>query len=338
MLPEMMFRSSDLPPAERFDQWRELMSQTHAPMDMRSGHAVDFWVNQRTISLGEATVYPLECNSLTFRRTPKLIRRSDPEAFHLSLVKRGTGLVTMGKDVISHGVAEYHTSDSSRAFEVDVAHESFEVIGVELPRALLPLPARTAAQAIGKRISARNGMGALLATFLDQLAKDSRSYQPADGPRLTAVLADLIAALFAGVLEADRSLTPETHRRALTLRVMEFIRNNADDPCLGIPAIAAAHHISVSYLHRLFQREGDGTTVAGYLQRQRLLRARRDLADPVHKGLPVYAIAARRGFSHASAFSRAFRDAYGVTPAAFRGQCLALRHPKSEEPSGLSTR
>ncbi|MFB7449253.1 AraC family transcriptional regulator [Streptomyces sp. NPDC056194] len=325
MLPERTFRSSALSPADRFECWRTVMAETHAPMDLRTENADDFWVNQRNISLGEVTVYPLECNPLAFRRTPKLIRKSDPDAYHLSLIKRGTGVVAMGGEVRAHSAFDYHTSDTSRPFEISSVREPFELIGVEMPKALLPLPPRIAGQVIGRRLSSRDGMGALLATFLDQVTRSSHTYQPADGPRLSGVLADLVASLFAGVLDADRSLPPETHRRALTLRIMAFIRSNADDPRLDIPAIAAAHHISVSYLHRLFQREGGGATAAGFLQRQRLSRARLDLADPLCQGLPVQAIAARRGFSHASAFSRAFRDAYGMPPAAFRRQCLGLR-------------
>lgn len=325
MLPERTFRSAELPTADRFECWRDLMSDTHAPMEMQSDHADDFWVNQRTISLGEISVYPLECNPLTFRRTPKLIEKSDPEAYHLSLVKRGAGMVTLGKETIAHSAFGYHTSDTSRPFELSCGRESFEVIGVEVPKALLPLPPRTAGQVIGKPISSRDGIGALLATFLDQVTRDSHSYQASDGPRLSTVLADLVASLFAGVLDADRSLAPETRRRTLALRIMAFVRNNADDPQLDIPAIAAAHHISVSYLHRLFQREGNGATVAHFLQRQRLSRAQRDLADPLHEGLPVHVIAARRGFSHASAFSRAFREVYGMPPAAFRRHSLGLQ-------------
>ncbi|MFD8015923.1 AraC family transcriptional regulator [Streptomyces sp. NPDC058955] len=320
----MTFRSADLPPADRFDCWRTLMSETHAPLDMRSEYAADFRVTQRTISLGDITVYPLECDPLTFRRTPKLIGQSDPEAFHLSLVRRGSGVVTSGKASIVHGPFTYHTSDTSRPFEITSITEPIDVIGVEIPKARLPLPPHTAGRIIGRHISARHGMGALLATFLNQVTCDSHSYQQADAPRLSTVLSDLVASVFAGVLDADRSLTPETHRRTLALRIMAFIGAHADDPHLDVPAIAAAHHISVSYLHRLFQQEGGGATAALYLQRQRLERARRDLTDPLHQGVPVHVIAARRGFSHASAFSRAFRDAYGLPPATYRRQTSAV--------------
>ncbi len=231
-------------------------------------------------------------------------------------------MVILGKEAIAHGVFEYHTSDTSRPFEISTAPEPFEIIGMEIPKVRLPLPPQTAGRVIGKSISARDGMGALLATFLSQVTKDSHSYQPTDGPRLSIVLADLVASLFSSVLETNGALEPETRRRTLLIQIKNFIQNNCDDPQLNVPEIAAAHHISVSYLHRLFQQEDTGTTVTEFLQQQRLARAHRDLVDPLRQQLPVHVIAAQRGFSHASVFSRAFRDAYGMPPAAFRRHSL----------------
>ncbi len=322
MLPETIFRSSALEPADRFGTWRDIMTETHAPMDLRSEHEAAFWVNQRNIALGDVTVYPLECFPLTFRRTPKLISKSDPEAFHISLVKRGTGILRLGKETLVHGAFDYHTSDTSRSFELSSGPDPFEIIGVEIPKAALPMPPRAAAKVIGRRISARTGIGSLLATFLTQVTEESSTYQEGDGARLSTVLADLVASLFAGVLDADRSLPPETHRRTSLLRIKSFIHNNSDSSELDVAAIAAAHHISVSYLHRLFQQEGKGMTVAGCLLEQRLTRARQDLSDPLRQDVPVHAIAARRGFSHAAAFSRAFKNAYGIPPTDFRRQVI----------------
>ncbi|MDX2563308.1 AraC family transcriptional regulator [Streptomyces sp. TX20-6-3] len=294
------------------------MAETHAPMEMESDYATEFRVNQRVISLGEIAVYPAECQPLVFRRTAKLIRKADPEAYHLSLIQRGEGHVTLGKETRTHRAYDLHTSDTSRVWEIQTGREPLRFIGVEIPKALLPLPAREADRVTGGRLSAREGTGALLAQFLTRMVADSRSYRPAEAPRLRTVLADLVAAVFAGSLDAERSLPYETHRRTLALSIRTFIRENADDSRLDVPSIAAAHHISVSYLHRLFQQEGDGTTVGRALLRQRLEHARRDLLDPLLRDMPVHVIAARRGFSHAAAFSRAFRDAYAMTPTAYR--------------------
>ncbi|MFF5564692.1 helix-turn-helix domain-containing protein [Streptomyces sp. NPDC012623] len=58
--------------------------------------------------------------------------------------------------------------------------------------------------------------------------------------------------------------------------------------------------------------------VSATIRHQRLERARHDLADPALRTVPVHGIAARWGFGHPAAFSRAFRAAYGVPPADYR--------------------
>lgn len=97
------------------------------------------------------------------------------------------------------------------------------------------------------------------------------------------------------MLEVEAALPPETRHRALTERIRAFIQQNLHDPELTPPAIAAAHHISLSYLHRLFQEEVRGETVAAWIRSRRLEGARRDLADPALRATPIHAIATRWG-------------------------------------------
>ncbi|MFD9209500.1 helix-turn-helix domain-containing protein [Streptomyces sioyaensis] len=80
--------------------------------------------------------------------------------------------------------------------------------------------------------------------------------------------------------------------------------------------IASAHHISVRYLHCLFQQ--DKHTVSGFLREQRLERCRAELADPAHAARSVGAIRARWGFPDAAVFGRAFKRTYGVSPGEYR--------------------
>ncbi|PYC79541.1 hypothetical protein C7C46_14400 [Streptomyces tateyamensis] len=106
-------------------------------------------------------------------------------------------------------------------------------------------------------------------------------------------------------------------------RPAAFIQRNLHDPELSPSAIAGAHHISVSYLHRLFTQESQGETVAAWIRRQRLEKARRDLADPALCTLPVHAVAARWGIPRAADFSRGFRAAYGLSPTEHRQRALS---------------
>jgi AraC-like DNA-binding protein len=113
------------------------------------------------------------------------------------------------------------------------------------------------------------------------------------------------------------SLVPrDTQRRALLLRIRGFIDQRLGDPELSPGGIAAAHHISIRYLHKLF--EAEGTTVAGWIRSLRLERCRRDVLNPALQARPVHAIAARWGIIDAQRFSRAFRATFGLPPAEYR--------------------
>ncbi|MFJ4921808.1 helix-turn-helix domain-containing protein [Streptomyces sp. NPDC088725] len=318
MLVETVFRSEDVPAADRFECWRELMSRAYAPMELRSDHAADFRVHQRLIGLGAVSVWPGEFLPLVFRRTPKLIRQSDPEVYQLTLVLKGSGTLILGRDEVTCDAYEFHTNESSRPSETWTGQEQLRIVGVEFPKEQLPMPRGRADQAIGRRMSAKEGVGALLAQFLIQLTSDTAQYAPEDGPRLGMVVTDLVAALFAHSLGSDTSLAPDTRRRTLTLRIQAFIQRHLHDPDLTPRSIAAAHHISLSYLHRLFLDED--ATVAFWIRRQRLERARHDLTNPAFRTAPIHSIATRWGFTHHADFSRAFRTAYGLPPRDYRHQ------------------
>lgn len=102
--------------------------------------------------------------------------------------------------------------------------------------------------------------------------------------------------------------------------IKAFIDDHLADADLSPVAIAAAHHISVRYLHHLFQR--DRRTVGGHVRRRRLERCRADLADPALAGRGVGQVGRRWGFRDPAVFSRAFKSAYGVTPGAYRRRLL----------------
>jgi hypothetical protein len=79
MLHELVFRSDELPAAERLDAWRERMSSTHAPLRLESEHAANFHAHQRLIDLGAVSMWPARFEQLVFLRTAGLIRQSDPD-------------------------------------------------------------------------------------------------------------------------------------------------------------------------------------------------------------------------------------------------------------------
>jgi AraC-like DNA-binding protein len=333
------FRTEDLPVAERFGFWHDMTADALMPTKISSDHADDFRASLRALDLGTVQVSAMTYPSLESRRTANLIRRSDPEQYQVTLTLRGHQRITQfGRDTVlgRHDLMIY---DSSRPFHAHVAAQkggTLAVILAQVPKLLFPLPANRVDQVLAARISG-DGVGALLAQFFVRLAKDAAHYRPSDASRLGIVLLDLAVALVAHELDAGSLVPPESHRRALALRVRAFIRQHIGDPRLTPGVIAAAHHISLRHLHRLFQDQG--ISVAAWIRSQRLEGCQRDLADPALRSMPIHTVAARWGFSHPAVFSRAFRDAYGLSPRDYRQQALgcgaAVTEPGQDGVEGL---
>jgi AraC-like DNA-binding protein len=88
---------------------------------------------------------------------------------------------------------------------------------------------------------------------------------------------------------------------------------------LTISDIAKQCGISLRYLHETFRAEG--VTVSEYLKNQRLQRARLML-ESAGSDTTVTDVCFSCGFSNASQFSTAFRQAFSASPRDI------LRHPR----------
>ncbi|QVJ01147.1 AraC family transcriptional regulator [Nocardiopsis eucommiae] len=314
MMIESRFDTTDVTPEDRFDYWREAIEKTHAPISITSDHTEDFLGRQHLMMLDGILVWPTVFQPVVFERSAKQIRASDPECYHLSLVRSGR------LEVDSQGKAsdvrrqEISVVDTSRPFRIRSAWGlSKQVgIGIEIPKAALDLPVDEMDELIGRKMTARKGYGALLLGFVSQLSKDASCYGPHDGQRLAAVTRDLISGLFSQSLEADDGLSHETRENLLALRVEEFIRSRLGDARLTPQVVAQANSISTSYLHRIFRARG--VTVNAWIREQRLAGARRDLMNPDLGSVLIYRVSQKWGFSSPAVFSRAYRDFYGVSP------------------------
>ncbi|MFI5961554.1 helix-turn-helix domain-containing protein [Streptomyces asoensis] len=319
-----VFRSEDVPSPDRFDFWREILGRTRSS-DMASAHAGDFWAELRVMELGPVTVTPLSFLPTRFRRGPRTAHAGDPGVYHLSLLLDGGLTLEHAGREATFGPGDVHLADSARPYDLRSAVPAeggvVRGVGVDFPRALLPLPSRRVREVLGRGLPGREGLGALLTDYLLGLDRQADTLRPCDAPRLGTVVLDLVSALFAQALDDEGVLPQESRRRVTGAAVRDFIRRNLHDPELTPPAIAAAHHISLSYLHRVFQEQApgeSGETVAAWIRARRMEAARRDLADPALRATPIHVIGARWGFPRASDFTRAYRAHHGAPPGEHR--------------------
>ncbi|MDJ1645381.1 helix-turn-helix domain-containing protein [Streptomyces pakalii] len=316
--------TAEVPANERVDFWRDVSSKLWVPYELGCERDLEnnFQAEIGVTGFGPVTAALMTSTRHTVRRAPKHIRQSDPEVFKLVCVERGGGRMTQEGRCTEFGVGDLVLFDTSRPFQAEfLEHVSMSrLLFLVIPRPLLPLP-RDLRSLSATRIPGARGVGALTSQFMLQLARRLDELSPAAAARMTTLSLDVLNVALADALDAGTAVPPHTRQRALMARIHAFIRDNLGDTWLTPAAIAAAHHISLRYLHKLFQQEGH--TVAGWVRERRLERCRRDLADPQLAARPINAIAARWGFTSPAHFSQAFRDAYGVPPRQFRQECVS---------------
>ena len=320
-----VFHSADLPQTERLARFDDFLLHSDHPMRVTDTTPEPFRATARALDLGPVNIVELTCSPSLVRRSPAMIRQADPELCSVVFPRRGALRVTQNGREALLGERDLALYDSSRPFSVCMAGRgTVTLVRAHVPRALLPLSARHTDRLLGTRLPGREGVGALLTQFLGDVAAGQGPRTAADSDLLSAVTLDLLAATLAHHLDTGPRLSEESRRRTLLLSIETFVREHLSDPDLSPRDIAAAHHISVSYLHRLFRSRD--TTVTELIRRRRLERARRALTDPRLRDTPVHRIAADCGFREHAAFTRAFTTAYGMPPRDWRRQ--ALRAPR----------
>lgn len=94
------------------------------------------------------------------------------------------------------------------------------------------------------------------------------------------------------------------------------------DTCLTVTGLAAAVGVTPARLHALFRHHA-GTTPGDCILQARLERGAAALTET---GRAITDIALDSGFSEHSAFTRAFRRVYGISPSAYRRRYCLHRH------------
>jgi AraC-like DNA-binding protein len=317
----VLIRTSDIPPQHRYDAWRSVVCDTLGPLDFRSDPDVPLWGEIAAGHLGPVNVgWVLTSTPHSVHRTPGLIRRGGSELYRVVLAMSGNPRLVQDDRSARLRPGEFAIYDFARPYEL--AYDSPVQLAVfGFPRDLLALPADSAGKLTAVPITGDRGAAALAAPLLRRVVLDLETYQPASAARLCTVMMDLVAMAVAERGGQAASLPLESRERTLLLGIHAFIEQHLGEADLAPGMVAAAHHVSLRYLHRLF--EAGDTTVAAWIRRRRLERCRRDLADPAMHALPISAVAARWGLPDSAHFSRLFRRTYGVPPAEYRRHCLA---------------
>ena len=299
----------DVEPRRALAYWIDTICRSFLEIDIESRNGPHFAARLDRTDFGASTLYRVEADAQTVRRTPARISRSQDAYCFLMQLRRGEILYRQYGRECRIGPGDCLLVDSKHPYHLE-GHGSTDTIAIRFPqdwlRLWLPAPEKVA----GRPFRAHEGWSATLAAAMSNL-------EVADPWTLAlppGVVAEQLAALLA--LAAGPDAQPSTASGKLVSRLKSTLRERCHEADLSPGVVADQHGISKRYLHHLFAISG--TTFGQELMQVRLELGRRLLGDRRNARLSIGELSARCGFAEPSHFARRFRKAFGVGPSAFR--------------------
>jgi AraC-like DNA-binding protein len=229
----------------------------------------------------------------------------DGENLAVKVMTRGRTRIEQGHGDADLGPTDLVLLDPTRAVRFESTAAAHVTILV--PRRELRIRPAQIDRLVGVRIDGSHGPGALVSVLARESVRSATEFRETAALRSAAAVVELIAVALEARLGEEQPAPDEWLRD----RITGYIEARLADPDLSPPGIAAAHHISLRRLHKLF--EDQPLTVAALIRRRRLERCRAELTGSGHT---VTAVAARWGFSDPTHFSKLFKATYGYNPRA----------------------
>ncbi|BEP95916.1 AraC family transcriptional regulator [Acidovorax sp. A79] len=263
------------------------------------------------LPLGGDSIYVhTQCTPSRMWRSPEMLRDGD-DALYLAVAWGGG---------VFHTPRESHHLSGGRYAIVSKAraHEFINLRGgasacIQVPHAAMARRVAGLEEAPMRMLSPDMPEPALAIGYAQLLARSPELSAPLLQSALSH-LQELVARVLAPTAQAPAQDAVGVPRLALIRRDILARIDRAD---LSLAQIARLHHLTPRQVQRLFAREG--MYFSDFVREQRLMRARAMLADPAQRHRRVLQIALDSGFDDVSAFSRAFRRQFGMSPSEARG-------------------
>lgn len=266
------------------------------------------------------------CTPAILRRTPALITRSASDDIAIGTYETGVFDMVFEDRRLTVEPGELLVQDLSKPLEISA--QAMSNIALLIPRQRLHAWSGLLFDVHGLVIP-KGAIQALLVGYMRSLFLHASDMQAGEA----AAVAEMTVNLVGTCLQQSRHRSADTQIGTATLsRIKAAIEDQLGDPALGPSSIMQQFGLSRPALYRLFEPLGG---VARYITERRLHRAFRTITDTSRPPPRISQLAYEAGFSSTSAFGRAFRDLFALTPRDARN--LAWRSiPDSKLPQSMS--
>jgi AraC-like DNA-binding protein len=234
----------------------------------------------------------------------------------LGINASGSGLARQrGREIIV-GAGDAVVFDPSLGPFSRIHPESARMIGVRIPRCSVPASAIDSGATPLRVVPASTAALRLLTSYLEgALSGSVLSSAPLTDAFVSHVRELITLSLDPASAAMPLASIPDV-RAARLADIKADIERHLTDGSLTVATLAARHHISARYLHKLF--EDEEIHYSRFVLDRRLALAYNKLRQPQYAARTISSIANDAGFGDLSYFNRAFRRRFGITPSDVR--------------------
>lgn len=303
-----IFSTHDLPACDQFAAWLSWFHPVFDVLPQPDLHADGFRAKAQIWPLGQAALSRVTAPRIRVLRGAQNLRRDPVDHWNVTVGQGETRLICGGRPriipahtpfVISLGETLESERDADERLQLYLPRDHFGHLAPILDRVRgLPLA---------------GPQGELLAEYLRLLARSIPNLAPDELSRLQPAIQAMLQACLDPAVPRPEAAQAQTDLTRME-QIRGAIRRQMHRATLNATTLCRELGMSRSQLYRLLEGEGG---VVRYIQRLRLLAAHAALHDAAD-ARSIAAIAEATGFYDPSAFSRAFRREFGLTPSELR--------------------
>lgn len=299
--------------SDRIEYWHDVVCSVFWPLSVRMARESHYRASVTRDVCGTLELSTVTAEGQFVRRTAAQAGAGPADRVVLGLQLAGRGVVIQDGRECRLDRGEATLFDPARPYSMAFA-EHFSLTLFGLPRSLVRSVPVDSRQLTARPLRPSTAVSSGALSYLSCLGSISTT-SGLDDAALANGAAGIAMTLVRDALGTPATRPGEDGAEDCYRRATAFIDLHLQDPALTPALVAAACHVSLRQLYRVFDTRGEA--VAESIRRRRLERAR-SLLETLPADTPVGWIGPRCGFSSPEQFSRAFREAHGLPPATWR--------------------
>jgi AraC-like DNA-binding protein len=303
-----------LPAADRFPYWADVVAQTFVPLECDAPARRDFSGSIRHRRIGRIGITDVRASAQRVRRTRAKIAQAPSDDMIVVVHVEGACHVGQRSQSATLRPGDGALVSAEQNYFFDFPNR-FRQLVLKVPRALIQ------GRLVGGRgFRLASGPGNLLRHLALAALDEPDELSAGEENGTERALGELLRSAVTEPVGDTARQPVELARYDLA---QAFIRQNLTDAALNPASVAAQFGLSQRTLARIFARRG--VTIERSIWTSRLAGAKGDLADLRLCERTITEIAFAWGFNDAAHFSRAFSNAFGLSPTRFRAMTCRLK-------------